>query len=508
MIALMVVMGVAGLGACLLQYSTSMTRNQVQAIDKKRAFYIAEAGLSESIYGLMAGVGGNVGSPTAPARFGDGVLWTKAVETTDGRIRIESNGLCGGGRASLSTVVEWRSGSTAELGIFSHGDLVVKKGSVIDSYDPNAQAPAGGGGGGLLGGLLGGGGADDGTPTPNSAGRIGSNGNIEVQGSSKATTRIDGDVTPGPDHTVTSSKGVTITGSTTPRTEPIVLPAIEVPELISLGKLVQKGTRTMTMSAGEHRYESLTVSEGSKLVITGPQTLVVDSLVLKKDAKLVLDTSEGGIEIYVTNYVNFAKGTTVDNTEHDPALARFLITASGTADRTGDGIADPPVTISSKEQIYATIYAPDASVTLSNSLEFFGAITAASLGLSEGAKLHFDEALLEDDGSGPDMLKMLSWRTFELPDAPLVKSRIDPVVALRLQGAALTSPFGTHQAVNFKITFVNLLGETLSWAGDEFQFDWTQVQSVVKTSRTGDSDFDGGLLGLVTGILGLLRLPR
>ena len=118
-VALMVVIGVAMLGACLLQFTVSLTRNQVQDIDNKRAFYLAEAGLSEGFYGLKAGGSGNIASSAAPARFGDGVLWVESSQTADGRLRIESNGLCGGGRASLSVVVEKKSSSTAALGIRS-----------------------------------------------------------------------------------------------------------------------------------------------------------------------------------------------------------------------------------------------------------------------------------------------------------------------------------------------------------------------------------------------------
>ncbi|HUR27081.1 MAG TPA: hypothetical protein VM509_02755 [Planctomycetota bacterium] len=495
-VALLVVMGVAGLGACLMQLSVSMTRTQRQCVDTKRAFYAAEAGLSEGIYGLVAGGSGNVASSSSPARFGDGVFWVKAVESADGRIRLESTALCGSGRASLAMVVEKKSDTTAALGIFSDGNLVVKGGSVIDSYDPNAEVQGGGLVGGLLGGVLGG------APSSSSAGRVGSNGNIQVQGKARSSTMIKGDVTPGPGGTVSSGAGVTITGSTAPRSAPIVLPAIEVPALSSLGDLKHKGTKALTLAAGEHRYGVMSVDKSAKLVIKGPQTLVVGSLVLEKGAQLVIDTEGGGVQIHVTEFLSFGKDTIVDNLGHDPALARFMISAHETVDRTGDGVPDAPVTINSKGQMYATLYAPEAQITLGNSLELFGAATAASLGLSEGAKLHFDEALIQDDGTGSHSIEMLSWRPLELPDVALVASRVDPLVALRLQGVALPKPYSAQQVVNFKIQFVDRAGETMIWAGDEAQFDWTQVQSVLRTTRIGDADFNGGLLGVLGGLVG------
>ncbi|HTF90903.1 MAG TPA: hypothetical protein VK843_20965 [Planctomycetota bacterium] len=483
MIALMVTVGIAMLGACLLQFSASASRAQLQSVDQKRAFYVAEAGLSESVYGLMLGKSGNIGSAESPARFGDGVLWVEAVKTEDGRIVIESNGLCGGGRASLSIVVAQHASSMAALGIFSNGNLVVHSGSVIDSYDPEAQLLEG-----LVGGLL------DGVE-PSGSGKVGSNGNITVNGTKKAKTRIDGDVTPGVDKTVTSGAHVTITGSTIPRTTPVVLPPIEVPALVSQGALLHVASRSMTIPTGEHRYDSLTIGSNSQLVVVGPQTLVIGSMVLLPGAKLVMDTSDGKVDIHATDYLNFGTGSVIDNLEHDPAKAHIYISASQTIDRNGDGIPDPPATLRSTGKMYATVYAPAASLVLSGGLEVYGAVTAANLELGENSKLHFDESLLVDDGTGPDDVKLLSWKVLELPPEPQVKTRVDPVVLLRLQGAPLLSPGRSHQKVDFKIEFISKkdkTGKTRIWQGEESKFNWKDVQSVVRLGRIGDLIF--GLL--------------
>jgi hypothetical protein len=472
-IALMVTIGVAMLGACLLQFSASTTRSQIQGVDKKRAFYLAEAGLSESMYGLMVGESGNLGTPDNPAKFGDGVFWVEATKSRDGRVMLDSTGLCGSGRASLSIVVEKHGDSSASLGIFSNGDLVVRAGSRIDSYDPGA---------GLIEGLLGGG--------SGTAGRVGSNGNIEVQASKYSTTRIEGDVTPGPAGTVTSGTGVTITGSTAPRSAPFTLPAIEVPALASLGDLSHVAHETLTIPTGEHRYGALTVGTGAELLVVGPQTIVASSMVLQNGAKLAFDTSGGAVTIYVTDYMNFGASTTIDNRQHDPAKAHFMVGASQTVDRNGDGIDDPPITFSSTGKLYATIYAPSASLTLGSSLELYGAVTAANLVLSENAKLHFDEALVEDDGTGPGSVKLVSWKVLELPDMPLVGLRLDPVVALRQAGATLLSPVASHQDVEFKIEYIDKCGKDVVWAGEEAKFDWSKVVTVVVVARLTDLLFD------------------
>ncbi len=482
-VALLVVVGVAMLGACLVQFSASMTRNQMQAVDNKRAFYLAEAGLSEALLGLRMGKSGNVGSVGMPARLGDGILWVEALGTPDRRIVLKSNGLCGGGRASLSIVVERRSESTAALGIFSDGDLVVKSGSVIDAYDSTAPEPEElvAGFGGLIGVP---------PPPPPIATRVGSNGNIDVQGTTRLTTRIAGDVTPGPDGVVTSGVGVTITGSTAPRMEPIALPEITVPKLDSKGDLIHKSLTPRTVYAGENRYDSMIVGAGAQVIISGPQILVVGSMVLDDTARLTIDTALGSVEIHATEYLNFGLGSTVTTVLEDPSKVRFLISASQAVDRDGDGVVDPPVTINSTGKMYATLYAPMAPIALGNSLELFGAITASSLSLSQGAKLHFDEALLSDDGAGAGNVQLLSWRIIPLPDVPLASLRIDPLVALRLQGTVLTKPADSHQLIDFAIEFADLEGRTRTFIGEETQFNWTQVQTVVTTTRRGDVNFD------------------
>ncbi len=467
-IALIVTMGVAMLGACLLQFSASTTRSQIQIVDKKRAFYLAEAGLSESMFSLMTGDSGNLGTPASPAKFGDGVLWVEATKTSDGRMQLDSTGLCGSGRATLSIVVEQHAQSTAALGMFSDGNLTVRSGSVIDSY-----TPSGGEGGG----------------NPPTAGRVGSNGNIDVQGTRLSMTHIGGDVTPGTTGTVTSGTGVTITGSTAPRGAQCVLPAIDIPLLASQGSLVHLGIRPLSIPTGEHRYDSLTVGPGAQLVVIGPQTLVVGSMVLKPGAKLVLDTSNGTVDIHVTDCLNFGALTTVVNSQKNPARAHFWISASQTIDRDGDGIPDPPVTLNTTGTLYATIYAPSASVTLNSSLELYGAATAQNLVLSQNAKLHFDEALLADDGTGPGSVKVVSWHVLDIPDVPLTRLGIDPVVALRLSGATLVNPCDSHQSIEFKIMYVDKEGKTETWSGEEAKFDWSKVVTTIQVARPADAIF-------------------
>ena len=135
-LALIVVTMVAALGAAFLRVSTAVTQRQSGEVETLQAFYLAEAGLAESFQALRIGRSGQVGSETAPALYGDGLLWVDASDTIDDQVRLESTALCGMGRATLSLVVE---PVEVPLGFFSDEDLLVDSVLLVDGF--NSDAP-------------------------------------------------------------------------------------------------------------------------------------------------------------------------------------------------------------------------------------------------------------------------------------------------------------------------------------------------------------------------------
>src|SRR5207249_1042936 len=106
-----------------------------QAVNKKRAFYVAEGGLAEAFAGVTCGKSGNVGTKAAPAALGDGLFWVEATELQTNQIKLESTGMVGSGRAVLALVVERGDKSAAALGMFSTGKVTLTSGSLVDGYD-------------------------------------------------------------------------------------------------------------------------------------------------------------------------------------------------------------------------------------------------------------------------------------------------------------------------------------------------------------------------------------
>jgi hypothetical protein len=134
--SLIAVSTVVVLAASFSQFASSVANRQAHAVAKKRAFYMAEAGLAEAFSGLSMGKSGNVGTPDAPALLGDGVFWVEAIELEPGFVRLESTGMIGTGKVVLSLVAQRGEESIASLGVFSGGDVTLGDGSLARSTRP------------------------------------------------------------------------------------------------------------------------------------------------------------------------------------------------------------------------------------------------------------------------------------------------------------------------------------------------------------------------------------
>lgn len=445
--ALIVVTLVAVMSVAYLQLSMSKNKEQRYSVDAKRAFYIAEAGLSEAFAGLAVGKSGDVANAVLPARFANGAFWVEATEEPGGRMTLKSTGMCATGRTSVSVVLENASAPIGSLGVFGRDTLTVNAGAQIDSYDSSNTPPPGGGGGGLggllggVGGLLGGllGGA------PQEAGRVGSNQDIIVHGTrSGAPTMIQADAQPGVGGSVVRDGNVTVNGSTAPRTGPAVLPPIEVPSLSVEKNIDHARATTLTIGGGDAEYHSVRIRSGATAQIAGPATLVIDQLQVDAGGTLRVDSTNGKVRVYVRDWIDLAPSSTYTSVAHDTTAVSFLVPASSAMDHDGDRIPEPPVRVGSAGTFYGTFYAPDAAVSWPSSLELFGSVAAGQLSLAAGARVHFDRALIDAQDDDQSLPYLISWRLVELPHTPLVDNRMDPLSVLRLNNVSVPQGRDAH----------------------------------------------------------------
>lgn len=432
--ALMVVMLMAVLSMCYLQLSLSKDRESRSEVDSKRAFYQAEAGLAEGYLALATGGSGAVASESVPARLGNGVFWVTAEEHGD-RVTLKSTGLSGLGRASLSTTLQRSAASVASLGVFANQEVTLAAGAQVDAYDSRMGPYSPPGGHHQLPGL--------GGSTPQA--QVGSNAGILLAGASGALTgaKITGNATPGPNGSVVCGVGASVTGSTTPATSLMHTPALEIVVPPDATALDLSSRRPVTLAPGAHAFTTLHVRPNASLTIQGPSEVVIDQLLVDAGGSLVVNGAAGTVALSVRSYVNVATGASFGTTSTGTDRAELLIAASQSVDRTGDGIPDPPVTLSGTGSFYGSIYAPGAAVRIPSSFTIYGSIAADRVALGENARLHFDRALLEALAEG-SLPQILGWCVVELPDADLVKYGLDPLSVLSFNRVTPVKPATAH----------------------------------------------------------------
>jgi hypothetical protein len=407
----------ATLSMIYLQVSMAKNKEQRGSVDAKRAFYMAEAGLAEAFNGLCMGKSGDVGTEDLPAEFANGLFFVTAKDEGQGRTTLKSTGLCGAGRATLSIVVARQPDEIASRGFFADQGVTVEPGAFIDSYDSrngNYQVPSLLA---ILGGLTG--------------AQVGCNGDVTVQGSLLRTTYILGDTNPGQSGTLFRTSGTTITGSTAPAAANATMPPIVVPTYESQGDVLAKN-KNVEIKQGEQGYGRIEIDSKSDLKITGPAIITADSLVV--GGRIEFDARKGPIKLYLRQGLLMLPGSEVRTAQIDPLNLSISVPASGSVDLDGDGAVDPPVTLAGTGKLYGTVYAPNSAVTLQPSMEIFGAVSAQTLDVQGGTKLHYDRALSESSSEVTGPPRFLAWRIVELPQVPLVSLRFDALKELKKEG--------------------------------------------------------------------------
>lgn len=432
--------------ASLMLLSASSSREQSAAIDTKRVFYLAEAGLHEAMVGLHQGRTGTVASEAEPAFFGEGLFWVEARDLGRGMVRLDSHARSRGAEAELSWIVQRVVFNFGAFGFFSGKDLKVKKGSLIDGFDSTlgtyeAQLAAG---------------------TTGDAGRLASNMPISIDGGSGAGewTHVHGSAEPGLGSAVSTNAYATVSGTTDSILEFLLPPPVEPPAMVRRKKLQHAGGSVLVLPPGDYGYDDIIFKSGADVVLRGPATVVVEKLTLEKGASLTLDTSEGEIEIYALEGLELGDGARATTLDGLPARSRIF---AGDTDA-----SDGEIKLGKGAELRGAVYAPNATVTVGEQSEVFGTIVADELKLSERVRLHFDRALGRQEQLYPEHR---SWRLVELGSGPR-----DPFIAMGLDRDALPTPGQAHEDVWLEIKYRPSPGASkVDWEGWYHDFDWSLV---------------------------------
>lgn len=495
--SLILVTLIASLGAGLIRLQTIVTRRHVQSVDHKRALYVAEAGVAEAFAAISLGKTGNVGTAEKPAAFGNGVYWVEAEDIDAERVRLTSNGLCGIGRFSITVVVRRSVNPVGLHGSFGRRGIQVGNRSVIDGFDSRTGTYAQ---------------QIDTSLAQVSTGlgaNLTSNQDIDIEGgflpytafSSSSTTFIFGDARPGPKGIVSADPGVQIDGSTVPLPKRVVLPPLVIPQITDTqGNLdISKGAST-SIGGAELRYDRILAAKGAELVLQGPLTLVTSIFVLRKNSKLIIDTTDGPVTIHVTDALAFEEGSTLENvtgdstqvglflgdlegdevwTRRDLGTDYELDGSEGTMGMSGSTSTEPARLVFEAGGVFnGLIYAPFSELTIPDELRVMGAIAARHVTFEPNSHFSFDKAL-ESTGAGIDALpRILTWRIDDLPDIPLVKVRIDPLATLSLAGITPKRSNRAHREFAGELRYIDGAGVAQTFTGDIDAFVWAGVKKV------------------------------
>jgi hypothetical protein len=398
------------MGLVLMQQGGSQKSELSADADQARARFLAEGGVSEAVYSLYHGGNGNLASQAAPAALGDGVLWVEATHLPDKQVRLLALAMCGSGRAAVDAVVQLEAPSWRKYSLFSNQSADLKGQFFLDSFDSRSgtyasQKPAG-------------------SDHANSNAAIGSNENIDIGNAST----VYGDLKPGPGGSAITGSS-TVSGSTTPSTKKVTLEPVVAPSMAAGGALVVNGTVTLT--PGNHRYSSLSMSNGATLIIPGPGSIVIDGTVNILPHGTIRVGSAGSVEMYVGGNVTMGTKAGIE-TPTQNALQFTLFLTGGTSQT---AVFRP------HGDFYGCVYGANASIELGNDLVVFGAVAGNKISCQNPkVKVHWDEALADAMGSAPSTIDLQCWMPAAFPDDDLQRDRRDPYDVLGLERGTLPAP--------------------------------------------------------------------
>ena len=442
-----------------VQLATSVTTGQTRRVQRKRAFYTAEAGLAESYTAIQLGRSGRVGTKEEPAIFGDGLFWVEVTEDPDtGLLTLKSTGMVAGGKVELSLVAERGVQNVAALGTFSNDPVSLPPGSFVDSYN-SSDGPY-----------------DPATATAKA--RVASNGQIDINGTATAPTTIRGSVMPGFGATSVVTGDVQITGTQTPALAVTELPEVDVPAMTQETGVLYSRATPLVYPGGRLALTFLELAPNTQAVVSGPAVLVLDRLTVQPGAELTFDTTTGPIELYVKDELVLASGSTLLTPGVSPRSLAIQIPTTATGE----------VRLDASSQFYGVLYAPGATVTVGQGFEVFGSLVGGLVQYGGPATLHFDEHLadLTYESSLP---LLVSWRILSLGSNDSNINQ-DPFTILGVDKLTLDAPYKSYEDQWLDIKYVDTSSVTRSYSGLESGFDWTQVQSVISASYDGTTVTD------------------
>ncbi|MFT5463019.1 MAG: hypothetical protein ACI8QS_001904, partial [Planctomycetota bacterium] len=402
-------------------------------------------------------------------------FWVDAFPQGDDVYLLQSTGMFGRGSVSLSLAVRAKAvdKAGASQGVFSREDLRIAPGVIIDGYDSKE---------GSYEEQL------DTLGEPSVSGALASNGNIELVGGGVDPVIIRGDVHVGPASSLTEGEGSIVTGETTALPELVDVDPVVIPRFSPTPTGLTVDSQMPQLLSGEDTEHGLVVVEdGGVLVLRGPLNIVVDELVVQSGGELVIDNTEGEVNLYSRSAFLLEEGSAASTTSTDPWQFRLRVgtTSDGEGDAGGDSqsstIGDPGTTdvggatvattadlgveLLGVGELHVIVEAPDTSITLGSEMLVYGALTGNTVDLESGSTVHVDVSTMDASSTDIQMVAdgVLLWQIISLPTQPLVGG--DPFKTLGVSRTTLAMPYDGHRVLWLEIDYVDVAGDPQTWDG-------------------------------------------
>jgi len=365
-VALLFVMILAGWVAHDLSQSATEARAATLYNTSSRAFQLAEAGLDQAIVNLQT-ISGTDDIYTGS--LGTGSFSIQEPMTVLSPLLYEASvvGTSNGVQRSLQAVLQVEPQSIFQYAVFGDINVTVSGDVRIDSYDSRN-------------------GPYDVLTNANGNGNIGTNSTTADAIKLSGNIHIDGQLSLGPgvaqpETVVEGFESYMVTAEPPVISGPeMTLPEVSVPEGLSCIDLSLSGQTTHTLSSpGVYCYNALSVGGGAVL------------------------TSDGPVVVYLKDSLSFS-GESVIGVTTDPSQFTFLIAPDSSVDIS-------PGAVSGSANIYAAMYGPNASFSISGDVHLYGSIVGRDATISGNVQFHYDEALADNNMlSAEAKVKLLSWQ--------------------------------------------------------------------------------------------------
>ena len=384
----------AVLALCMTRMHLSGAKEQHASQQEVRVELLADAALSRSYVEVQNGRSGVLGSAQTPVTLegGQAYVTSTAFGPSNTLLRLSSTGMSGKAKATSELVLKSNANPRDIWAAFGIDYLYLSSQAKVDSYDSSLGTYAAQN--------VNGSGSNSYALTN---GNTGSDGNINMSQNSL----VFGNAQAGPGYSTTVLGNAAVSGTTAPMLSSITWPPVTLPVNPANGNTSFNNNASVT--SGTHAYGATTLGNNVQLTVTGPATLVFDSLVLRTGSAIIANATNGPVKIYVANNMVMNSNTTIHATDFKPAGVEVNLLSDNVFDPNVQVTLDT-VTFNSNSTLYGTMYAPTAAVVIDSNFTVYGGVIARRVDLRSNSRVHYDQALAHITAPGTALYSRISWR--------------------------------------------------------------------------------------------------